>query len=107
MSAVRASYSSCSMESSAAARAIPSVLFAVQYLKTADLTCLSAALGLFFLWVCAAVYAVVHPNRGLHDWLAGAWVVRRRHSPGNPWALASALFLCIGVVMMGRRWLMR
>jgi hypothetical protein len=35
-----------------------------------------------------------------------AVLVRRRHAPGNPWALAAALFLTIGVVMMGRRWLM-
>lgn len=29
------------------------------------------------LWIAAAVYAVVHPNRGLHDQLMGTWVVRR------------------------------
>ncbi|MHC4741405.1 MAG: protein kinase domain-containing protein [Planctomycetota bacterium] len=29
------------------------------------------------LWISAAVYAVVHPHRGLHDRLAGTWVVRR------------------------------
>ncbi|MHC4507697.1 MAG: protein kinase domain-containing protein [Planctomycetota bacterium] len=29
------------------------------------------------LWISAAVYAVIHPNRGLHDRLAGTWVVRR------------------------------
>ncbi len=36
-----------------------------------------SALVLFLLWVGAAVYAVVHPHRGLHDRLAGTWVVRR------------------------------
>jgi uncharacterized RDD family membrane protein YckC len=36
-----------------------------------------SALVLLLLWVSAAVYAVVHPHRGLHDRLAGTWVVRR------------------------------
>ncbi|MHC4695718.1 MAG: RDD family protein, partial [Planctomycetota bacterium] len=35
------------------------------------------ALVLLLLWVGAAVYTVVHPHRGLHDRLAGTWVVRR------------------------------
>jgi len=34
-------------------------------------------LVLLLLWICAAVYAVIVPNRGLHDRLAGTWVVRR------------------------------
>jgi len=29
------------------------------------------------LWISAAVYAVIYPHRGLHDRLAGTWVVRR------------------------------
>jgi len=36
-----------------------------------------AALVLLILWISAAVYAVIVPNRGLHDRLAGTWVVRR------------------------------
>jgi len=36
-----------------------------------------SALVLLLLWVGAAVYAVVYPNRGLHDRWAGTWVVRR------------------------------
>jgi len=36
-----------------------------------------AALVLLLLWVSAAVYAVAHPHRGLHDRLARTWVVRR------------------------------
>jgi hypothetical protein len=32
---------------------------------------------LLLLWIIAAVYTVVHPNRGLHDRLAHTWVVRR------------------------------
>jgi hypothetical protein len=35
------------------------------------------ALVLFLLWVSAAAYAVVDPHRGLHDRLAGTWIVRR------------------------------
>jgi hypothetical protein len=35
------------------------------------------ALALLLLWTGAAAYAVIHPNRGLHDRLAGTWVVRR------------------------------
>ncbi|MEE8241693.1 MAG: RDD family protein, partial [Nitrospirales bacterium] len=35
------------------------------------------ALIALLLWISAAVYAVIHPNRGLHDRLAGTWVVRR------------------------------
>jgi hypothetical protein len=34
-------------------------------------------LVLLLLWVGAAIYAVVHPHRGLHDRLADTWVVRR------------------------------
>jgi uncharacterized RDD family membrane protein YckC len=36
-----------------------------------------SALVLLLLWISAAVYAVVHPHRGLQDRLAGTWVVRR------------------------------
>jgi uncharacterized RDD family membrane protein YckC len=32
---------------------------------------------LLVLWISAAAYAVIHPNRGLHDRLADTWVVRR------------------------------
>lgn len=32
---------------------------------------------LLFLWIVAAVYSVIHPNRGIHDRLADTWVVRR------------------------------
>ena len=35
------------------------------------------ALALFALWGGAVCYAVVQPHRGLHDRLAGTWVVRR------------------------------
>ena len=41
---------------------------------TAAFICALALLG---LWISAAVYAVAAPNRGLHDRLAGTWVVRR------------------------------
>ncbi len=38
---------------------------------------LISAVLLLLLWISAAVYAVIHPSRGLHDRLAGTWVVRR------------------------------
>jgi uncharacterized RDD family membrane protein YckC len=41
-----------------------------------DITFISA-LVLLLLWIAAAGYSVIHPNRGLHDRLAGTWVVRR------------------------------
>jgi hypothetical protein len=36
-----------------------------------------SALTLLLLWVCAAITAVIHPNQGVHDRLAGTSVVRR------------------------------
>lgn len=33
--------------------------------------------GLLLMWLGAAAYSVLHPCRGLHDRLAGTWVVRR------------------------------
>ena len=45
--------------------------------RTERTTALVGALVLLVLWIGAAVYAVIHPNRGLHDRLAGTWVVRR------------------------------
>jgi len=36
-----------------------------------------SALVLLLPWISAGVYAVIHPNRGLHDRFAGTWVVRR------------------------------
>jgi hypothetical protein len=36
--------------------------------------CILVLLG---IWISAAVYAVIHPHRGLHDRLAGTWVVRQ------------------------------
>jgi len=35
------------------------------------------AVALVLLWVSAALVAVAHPNQGLHDRLAGTWVVRQ------------------------------
>jgi hypothetical protein len=53
------------------------MVLAAQLLKTAEGLALFSALLLLILWISAAVYAVVHPHRGLHDRLAGTWVVRR------------------------------
>ena len=38
---------------------------------------LIAGLSVLLLWMGAAAYAAYQPNRGLHDRLAGTWVVRR------------------------------
>jgi uncharacterized RDD family membrane protein YckC len=47
-------------------------------IKEADPTvAFFSALVLLLLWISAAASAVVHPSRGLHDRLAGTWVVRR------------------------------
>ncbi len=35
------------------------------------------ALSTLVPWIGLAVYAVIHPHRGLHDRLAGTWIVRR------------------------------
>jgi hypothetical protein len=40
-------------------------------------TAFFSALVLLLLWIGAAVYAAVHPHRGVHDRLTGSWVVRR------------------------------
>jgi uncharacterized RDD family membrane protein YckC len=47
------------------------------FLRQAEGTAFIAALVLLLSWVAAAVYAAAHPHRGLHDRLAGTWVVRR------------------------------
>ena len=52
--------------------------FAALLVKRAEPTAaFISALVLLGLWISAAVYAVIVPNRGLHDRLAGTWVVRR------------------------------
>jgi len=52
--------------------------FVALLIKRAELTAAFIwALALLGLWISAAVYAVIVPNRGLHDRLAGTWVVRR------------------------------
>ena len=38
---------------------------------------LISTLAVLLLWIGTAVHAALHPNRGLHDRLAGTWVVRR------------------------------
>jgi uncharacterized RDD family membrane protein YckC len=43
----------------------------------AEVVAFISALLLLLLWIGAAAYTVVHPNRGLHDRIARTWVVRR------------------------------
>ena len=54
------------------------MVFAALLIQRAELTAtFILSLAVFALWIGAAVYAVIHPHRGLHDRLAGTWVVRR------------------------------
>ncbi len=53
------------------------MLFVAQLAKTAEVVAFISAIVLLLLWISVAVYAVIHPNRGWHDRLAGTWVVRR------------------------------
>ncbi len=54
------------------------ISFVALWLRRAEPTAaFFSALALLLLWISAAFYAVGHPNRGLHDRLAGTWVVRR------------------------------
>jgi uncharacterized RDD family membrane protein YckC len=54
------------------------MLFAALLIKWGELTAaFICAVVLLLLWISAAVYSVIVPNRGLHDRLAGTWVVRR------------------------------
>jgi len=53
------------------------ILFVALLSKRIEGVAFICALVLLGLWIGAAVYAVVHPHRGLHDRLAGTWVVRR------------------------------
>jgi uncharacterized RDD family membrane protein YckC len=53
------------------------VVFLIPSLKRGDSVIIYSLLAWLFLWLGAASYAVIHPNRGLHDRLAGTRVVRR------------------------------
>jgi len=52
------------------------MLFVALLIKRAEGIAFICALVVFVLWISTAVYAVIVPNRGLHDRLAGTWVVR-------------------------------
>jgi uncharacterized RDD family membrane protein YckC len=56
---------------------VPMSLAALLIAKAGPTAAFVWAFVILVLWIGAAVYAVVHPNRGLHDRLAGTWVVRR------------------------------
>jgi uncharacterized RDD family membrane protein YckC len=53
------------------------VILLIPPLKRGDAVIIYSLLTWLFLWLGAAFYAVIHPNRGLHDRLAGTRVVRR------------------------------
>ena len=56
---------------------LPMLFVALLIKRTEPTAAFISALVILVLWISAAVYAVIHPNRGLHDRLAGTWVVRR------------------------------
>lgn len=51
--------------------------FAALMIEKAEGIVFISAVVLLIPWISAAVHTVIHPNRGLHDRLAGTWVVRR------------------------------
>jgi uncharacterized RDD family membrane protein YckC len=54
------------------------MLLVALLIKRAEFTAaFFCSIALLCLWIAAAVYAVIIPNRGLHDRLAGTWVVRQ------------------------------
>jgi hypothetical protein len=53
------------------------MLLAALLVEVAPTTALLCSTALLFLWIAGAIYTVVHPERGLHDRVAGTWVVRR------------------------------
>ena len=53
------------------------VVFLIPSLKRGDAVAIYSLLAWLFLWLGTAFYAVIHPNCGLHDRLAGTRVVRR------------------------------
>jgi uncharacterized RDD family membrane protein YckC len=56
---------------------LPVLFVALWTGRGAHSTALIPAFVVLVLWIGAAIYAVAHPHRGLHDRLAGTWVVRR------------------------------
>jgi len=56
---------------------VPMSCLALFIERTEPTIALACAATLLALWISAAVHAVIHPNRGLQDRLAGTWVVRR------------------------------
>jgi eukaryotic-like serine/threonine-protein kinase len=56
---------------------VPGALIALLWAKGFPSAAFIAGLVIFALWIGAAIHAVLHPNRGLHDRLAGTWVVRQ------------------------------
>lgn len=56
---------------------VPMGLVALLFKKVDTAAAFFTALAILLLWIGAAVCAAISPNRGLHDRLAGTWVVRR------------------------------
>ncbi len=56
---------------------VPLSLAALWIERAAPTAAVIGVLIILALWTLAAAYAVLHPNRGLHDRLAATWLVRR------------------------------
>jgi len=56
---------------------VPMLFMALLIKRAEPIAAFVCALVILVLWISAAVYAVIVPNRGLHDRLAATWVVRR------------------------------
>ncbi|MBW2217148.1 MAG: RDD family protein, partial [Deltaproteobacteria bacterium] len=54
---------------------LPMSIAALLIKRVGNTAAIISGLVWLLLWMGAAVYAVIHPNRGLHDRLAGTWIV--------------------------------
>ncbi len=55
---------------------LPMSIVALLIKRAGNTTAIISGFVWLLLWIGAAVYAVIHPNRGLHDRLASTWIVR-------------------------------
>jgi uncharacterized RDD family membrane protein YckC len=56
---------------------VPMSFIALSIDKVKPTAAILSALAILLLWIGGAIHAAMHPHRGLHDRLAGTWVVRR------------------------------
>lgn len=56
---------------------LPGSLIGLLWIKDSPSAAFIAGIVILTLWISVAIHAVYHPHRGLHDRLAGTWVVRQ------------------------------